>query len=500
MTDPLLRAALLGTGREPGPPANAQLDALLPEAPLTAERRLLLLAGMDAVRRRAGYRPVHRAEAAPAAPDEKRPACSKVAGRLLAELLAAGNEELLFEAAELLDRSGQRLRPELLPTVLAVPDEDLREAFLPVLGERGVWLSKFHPAWSWAGAKDAEALDATEANRLWTEGTFPERFTLLERLRARDPAAARPLLASSWKDEKAEHRAELIDAMGEGLGPGDEEFLESALDDRSGQVRASAAPLLARIEGSALAARMQARADAMLGASLPLEISLPAELDARWQRDGIPRNPPRGTGAKAFWVASTLTLVRPAYLERRFSAAPATIVAAAARSEESLPLLQGLTGATLLFEERRWAGALFDVWLTRKGDDAEARDAAERLIQAMDPVEAETRLEQLFLEPSERLPLANALALLPAPWSPSFSARVTDAARRTAADPDVAALSVAAYRVAAGAIAPLASALERPGAEPLSPYQERMLDEAREVLRVRRMLHEQIRLPGRSPK
>ena len=31
MTDPLLRAALLGTGREPGPPANAQLDALLPE-------------------------------------------------------------------------------------------------------------------------------------------------------------------------------------------------------------------------------------------------------------------------------------------------------------------------------------------------------------------------------------------------------------------------------------------------------------------------------------
>jgi hypothetical protein len=490
MTDPLLRAALLGTGREPGPPANAQLDALLPEAPLTAERRLLLLAGMDAVRRRAGYRPVQRAEAPPAAPDETRPACSKIAGRLIAELIATGNEELLFEAAELLDRSGQRVRPELLPTLLAVPDDDLREAFLPVLGERGVWLSKFHPAWSWAGAKDAEALDAAGADHLWTEGTFPERFSLLERLRARDPAAARALLASSWKEEKAEHRAELIDAMAEGLGP----------DDRSGQVRASAAPLLARIEGSALAARMQARADAMLGSSLPLEISLPADLDARWQRDGIPRNPPRGTGAKAFWLASTLALVRPAYLERRFSATTAKIVAAAAQSEESLPLLQGLTRATLLFGERSWAGALFDVWLARKGDDAEARDAAEKLVQAMDAVEAETRLEQLFLKPSERLPLANTLALLPAPWSSSFSARVTDAARRTAADPDVAAFSVAAYRVAAPAIAPLSSALERPGAEPLSPYQERMLDEAREVLRVRRMLHEQIHLPGRSTK
>jgi hypothetical protein len=322
----------------------------------------------------------------------------------------------------------------------------------------------------------------------------------LERLRARDPAAARALLASSWKEEKAEHRAELIDAMAEGLAPGDEEFLESALDDRSGQVRASAAPLLARIEGSALAARMQARADAMLGSSLPLEITLPADLDAGWQRDGIPRNPPRGTGAKAFWLASTLSLVRPAYLERQFSATPAKILAAAARSEESLPLLQGLTRATLLFAERRWAAALFDVWLARKGDDGEARDAAERLLQAMEPIEAEKRLEQLFLEPSERLPLADMLTLLPPLWSASFSARVTDVARRAAADPDVAAFSVAAYRVAAGSIAPLASALERPHAEPLPPHQERMLDEAREVLRVRRMLHEQIDLPGRSTK
>jgi hypothetical protein len=498
MTDSLLRAALLGTGRAAAPPADARLEALLPETSLSAERRLLLLAGMDAVRRRAGYRPAQRAQPPEAAPEETRPACSKTAGRLLAELLAAGNEELLVEAAGLLERAGQRFRPELLPAVLAIPDEDLREAFLPVLGERGGWLSRFHPGWSWAGVKAATALDPAEAKLLWTEGTFPERFSLLQRLRVRDPAAARELLASSWKEEKAEHRAELIDAMAEGLGADDEAFLESVLDDRSAQVRASAAPLLARIEGSGLAARMQTRVDEMLGSSFPFEIALPKELDTAWQRDGIPRAPPKGVGAKAWWLASTLALVRPGHLERRLSAAPAKIVAAAAGAEESLPLLQGLTSAALLFEDRRWAAPLFDAWLARKGDEAGARDAAQGLLPAMEPEDAEARLEHLFTRPSERVVLGNALSQLPAPWSASFSVRVAAAARKTIADPDVGALGVAAYRVAPQTIPRLAAVLERPDAEPLPPYQERMLDEAREVLRVRQMLHEQIQLPGRS--
>jgi len=416
----------------------------------------------------------------------------------VSELFAAGNEELLAEAAALLDRAGQRLRPESLPAVLSSPDEALREAFRPVLGERGAWLARLHPAWSWAAPRKVEALDADEAKRLWAEGTFAERFSLFEGVRARDPAAARDLLASSWKEEKAEHRAELIEAMAEGLGPGDETFLESVLDDRSGQVRAAAAPLLARIEGSALGARMQARVAAMLGPRLPIEVTFPGDLDAQWQRDGIPRTPPKGMGAKAYWLTSTLALVDPAHLERRFPAPPGKIVAAASRAEESLPLLQGLTRATLLFGAHAWAPALFDAWLARKGDDAEARDALPDLLEAMEPAEAERRLEELFTRPVEGIALANALSVLPIPWSTSFSLRVADAAGKTARDPDVAALGVAACHVAAAAIPRLALALERPGAEPLSPYEERMLDEAREVLRVRRILHEQIQLPGRS--
>jgi hypothetical protein len=44
----------------------------------------------------------------------------------------------------------------------------------------------------------------------------------------------------------------------------------------------------------------------------------------------------------------------------------------------------------------------------------------------------------------------------------------------------------------------LAAALERPDAEPLSPYDERMLDQVREVLGVRRILYEEIPAATRS--
>lgn len=496
MTDALLRTALLGSGREPLPPADARLEALLPQDPLTGERRILLLAGIDAVRRRAGYRPAQRAQP-PRAPEETRPACSKKVAGVLAPLVAAENETVLTEAAGLLARAGQRIRPELLLSVLSnITATGLREAFRPLLGERGAWLAQFRADFRWAAPVAVTKLDAGAAKEIWTEGSYPERLALLSRLRAEDPAAARALLESSWKEEKAEQRAELIAEMAVGLRADDEPFLESVLDDRSAQVRAAGAALLARIEGSAFAARMEERVDAMLGSSLPLRTSLPRDLDAAWQRDGVPRTPPRETGARVFWLARTVALVRPRQLERRFSLTPAKIVAGAAKSEESLALLEGLTEATIFFQDTAWAAALFDAWIGRKGDDDAASHVLWRLLEKMDQAEAEVRVEAFFARPSQRISLAQALSSLRIPWSATFSTRFVEHARRTSADPDLDAWEVAAKAVAPETIPPLAAVLERPNLEPLDPYDERTLDEARDTLRIRRILHEEI--SGRS--
>ena len=279
--------------------------------------------------------------------------------------------------------------------------------------------------------------------------------------------------------------------MAVGLGADDEPFLESVLNDRSAQVRAAAAPLLARIEGSAFATRMEERVDGMLGFSLPLRISLPRDLDAAWQRDGVPRNPPRGTGAKAFWLASTVALVRPRHYQQRFSATPAKIVAAAARNDESAALLQGLTEATVLFQDPAWAGALYDAWVARKDDHAPFW----RLLQNMEQAGIEARVQAMFTRPdSSRVPLKSLLSSLRIPWSAMFSTGFVEHARRTSADPDLDAWEVAAKAVAPEAIPQLAAVLERPNLEPLDPCDERTLDEAREALRIRRILHQEI--PG----
>ncbi len=102
------------------------------------------------------------------------------------------------------------------------------------------------------------------ARDTWRTGGRAERRAWLTALRQRDPAAARELLAAGWDTETGADRAELLGVLGARLGPGDEPFLETALDDRKQAVRQAAAGLLARLPGSAHTARAIARGTAVL--------------------------------------------------------------------------------------------------------------------------------------------------------------------------------------------------------------------------------------------
>ncbi|NEA81631.1 hypothetical protein G3I30_21765, partial [Actinospica acidiphila] len=123
------------------------------------------------------------------------------------------------------------------------------------------------PDWRFAlraapgGGPSAPGLrDPQGIRRLWQEGLFAERVTLLTALRSRDAAAARALLEETWATERAEDRLMFLDSLRAGLAPDDETFLERALADRSRNVRETAAELLSALPASALAARMAARA------------------------------------------------------------------------------------------------------------------------------------------------------------------------------------------------------------------------------------------------
>ncbi|MER6123992.1 DUF5691 domain-containing protein [Streptomyces sp. NPDC001795] len=317
----LVTVALLGTDRRTPPwlPPGRQ-----------APTALLDLAAVETVRRRAGLRPSPAgARPEPAAADP-RPLLPPAAARRLAMLLSdrpgtgAGGRrgaapdlmELLPQWLALANERGFAPPPEALPVLLdaARGRTDLRPAALAFAGPRALWLARLNPDWRFAlrsapgGGSELPLPEETDRiQRLWQEGLFAERVALLTALRARQPAVARELLATTWATERAEDRLMFLDSLRTGLEPADEPFLEQALSDRSRNVRATAAELLSALPGSALAGRMAVRAAACVAVDFTqgdpaLVVEAPHECDPGMERDGVVPNPPAGRGERSWWL------------------------------------------------------------------------------------------------------------------------------------------------------------------------------------------------------
>jgi hypothetical protein len=293
----LVTAGLIGSERAVVPPVEScgasSAQAVTPEDPAAV---LLARAALLTAARRAGRRP-GRAEPPPEAEPDDRPLMSRDAGRRLARLLNGDHQELLGEwlaAAATRDlRPPAQLLPALLdrarhspgPGASAYP---LRRLVAEVGGRRARWLARLNPDWQYL-------LAGTAGHDAWRTGTTGERREYLAALRARDPAAARELIAGGWDRAGAADRAmflSVLDGRSVRPEPGDEPLLEAALDDRADEVRRQAADLLARMPGSALGRRMAERAAGIVrlehGGGRPrLAVLPPAEADAAMLRDGI---------------------------------------------------------------------------------------------------------------------------------------------------------------------------------------------------------------------
>lgn len=383
----LVTAALLGAERRtpPGGSATALLD----------------LAAVHTVRRRAGLRPAKAGDRPAAAPSDPRRPLPAAAARRLSQLLArssragyrapsAGSSgpsrqgpdlgELLPEWLSLANSLGYQAPSTLLPALLdaARARTDLRTETLAFAGPRAPWLARLNPEWKFAlrggalpkdiaagqgepvddaptghestgheqaGHEQAEqdpAVDEEGVRQLWEEGLFAERVALLTAVRRRDAAAGRELLLSTWSSERAEDRLMFLDSLRRGLSACDEPFLEQALGDRSKNVRATAAELLATLPSSALAERMSQRARSCVsldltggagqtgtagqtggagqagggdraggpaGGAAPrgvLVVEPPHECDAAMLRDGVVQEPPKGRGKRSWWLVQTV--------------------------------------------------------------------------------------------------------------------------------------------------------------------------------------------------
>ncbi|MFF7606540.1 DUF5691 domain-containing protein [Streptomyces parvulus] len=464
----LVTVALLGTDRrtppgcEPGPGAAAAvLDA----------------AAAETVRRRAGLRPARAARRPEPAPEDPRPPLPAPAARRLAMLLAdrtgtaAGGRrgaapdlmELLPQWLATANARGFAAPPEALPALLdaARGRTDLRPAALRFAGPRALWLARLNPDWRFAlrgtpggGTVPPGPGDGERVRRLWGEGLFAERVALLASLRARDPAGARELLASTWATERAEDRLMFLDSLRTRLTSADEPFLEHALADRSRNVRATAAELLSALPDSALAARMAARAVTCVSLDRSLDrapvdprddsrdhalerspiapaiaVEAPHECDAGMERDGVVAKPPGGRGERSWWLGQLVEAAPLATWPARLGGrGPGEILA--------LPVADGWRGelhaawcrAAVRQRDGAWARALLGPPTAPEAGGPGAVSLAERakLLGTLTPGERADWVAG-FIATHGLSEAFQLLGMCEVPWAPPLGRAVVDA-------------------------------------------------------------------------
>jgi len=432
----LVKMALLGTERGMGalPALDGPLGAIIGQLDTHDAERALLSAGVAiALYRRAGRVP-DRTPAPLPEPSalEELPRCSALAGHHLSVMLSDQHDDVLPEWLGALIAAGQRVPEESLVALLDLGrrQPSLQELILPAIGRRGHWLAAQNPAWDYGRGGDDESL--------WQTGGRAARVAALTRVRRRDPAGARALLAAAWASEPADSRAAFLATLQTGLSLADEPFLEAALDDRSKDVRQTAADLLARLPESQLCARMIARVRPLLrfvapglralaGKKPKIEVTLPAECDKAMLRDGVEKRPQAGTGEKAAWLRQMIGMVPPRTWCDAWNTTPAVLIGAVPK--EWKLLLEGWAEAATRQQDTVWAQAF--LFAPRGPQNAVDR---EEMLTILPPDQREAIVRDLLRsDPDALYGNDSILPLLwqcPAPWSVELSRLVLDGVRR----------------------------------------------------------------------
>jgi hypothetical protein len=482
-----VRAAIVGTAQVADPASlrtGSAADELVGQTG-ERERAFLLRAGVYTVLRRAARVPARQeVELVPAPVEERRPMSVRLT-EISRTLFEAMEPELLAETLQRSARARLRLAPELLPLALGQRAPARRALLAPLLGERGLWLARQRPEWSWAVALGgAEALPGDVEQR-WAEGTAVERKVLLGRLRRYAPALARKLVAEAWKQEKLEQRQAWLEVISSRVDAEDEPWLASLASDRAASIRVASGRLLWRLPGSEVARRVVERARAWVsfdGRSWRVTLP-PASYDPAWERDGIAESPPpaQSIGKRQWWLLQTLWAVPPDRWLPAPGASRAALLDAARGHEFGSVLLDGISGAALSMEDAAWFAPLWDAWFQFDAPSALPEPPLVTLSARLAPEAACSRgLALLQTEARQAL-----LASLPRPWPDPVARGVLDGLKSGRVfSGDV--LSAAALAIPPELL-PESIALPEPASlDAASRAQRRALDRFRTIAAVRR--------------
>lgn len=447
----LVATALLGTDRRPVP----ALDGAPAATGADPGAALLAVAAWATVQRRAGLRPAKAGPLPEPALEDPRPPLPEAAGRRLAVLLAertgpasggpaANLPELLPQWLCAARVRGFRAPPALVPALLdtARARSELRPDAVALAGPLGRWLAGRNPDWRFVLRTVPDTLPGPgtgeDGDTVWEEGLFAERVTHLTRLRRRDPAAALALLRSTWATERAEDRLLFLDALQERLSLADEPFLESALGDRSRNVRLTAAELLSTLPESALAERMAHRARAAVrlchgSEGAVFAVTPPAVCDEGMQRDGIAAKSPTGRGERAWWLGEIVAAAPLSLWTEATGHPPERLLGLPVADGWGDDLREAWARAAIRQNDAEWARALLGP-APRSGERGAGRVAgAPARLLAVLPPEERAGWTAAFVDVHGLGEAFQMLGACATPWSSRLGDAVTGALRRAAA-------------------------------------------------------------------
>lgn len=380
MLKELAKIALLGTNRaDISEKTKAILETQGIDLDGDATQILLEAAAIYSQKEKAGFAlNKFKGEVPQPADDRDEYACSDNSAHHLKQILQGKFRPALAEFIEYLTEKNRQLPPEMLPNIITnrIAAGDNWKALRKIIGKRGEWLMRQNPSW--------HKILPIENPELWATGNREERISVLKYLRSKFPDLATEMLEQSWTKEIAKDKVTFLEVLSESTTRNDEVFLESCLDDKSKEVRLSAATLLSRIPSSRLVQRISNRLEGLIFfENGNLIVRLPEEPDSEGIRDGL-----FGTmkveqqGLRTAWLAQIIAFLPPSIWEEKFDLTALEILEIFLQTDYYAQILLASTlSSTSSTPDAKWAEAFLRFGLEQNGTIALPKEDTKRLVQ-----------------------------------------------------------------------------------------------------------------------
>ncbi|HYG40589.1 MAG TPA: DUF5691 domain-containing protein [Cytophagales bacterium] len=373
--DNLIKTSLLGTERQSLDKALIP-DAILPyleaieEKSLDKEDRFLKSAALLINYYNSGKTPEKVSFNLPKpAEEEVLPYCNERSTRALQSVLDEALSELLEYWLKKCIECKLVITPENLVPIIEEGKRNIkiRNLIKEVIGKRGTWLAQFNEEWKFITITEQE---------IWETGKPEERKQLLIQLRNTHSEQAKSLLSSSWKEENAITRAELLSIFSINLSKEDEDFLYEALKDNSLKVKSIAQELLSQIAGSKWIEELwgigsswvtfKASKNILQFTKEEMEVDVPVTFPPELKKKGLQElSSNKELSDQQYWLLQFVTLIPPSFFEEHFKAQPSKIITLFSKDKFLQKVIPGFILATIRHKDQKWAKVLLEEKLNR---------------------------------------------------------------------------------------------------------------------------------------